>query len=220
MFAIPFRVFMFLLAFFAGVITSYSVFAQDDSAAPATAERYDRLDGTGDSGKKVDVIEWEGNLEIHSSPRTSLKGLSAKLDNRDQGKSVMVIGYRFANTPRPLVRRAILGIPFNAKVKAYIDPTEKDYDKLAITNQNLTAPWVPYKLEASPKQWYPDGDERNQDDAAPADKPVLSANPVAAPNDNTFQANAPAVKSKGAPVKRVPASQDQDNDGAIKDFSW
>jgi hypothetical protein len=212
MFAIPFRVLMFLLAILTGMITSYSVFAQDDGSVAAGTERYDRLDGTGDSGKKVDVIEWEGNLEIHAAPLHSLKSLSAKLDNREPGKNVMVVGYRFANTPRPLVRRAILGVPFNAKVKAYIDPTEKDYDKIALTNKTLTAPWVPYKLEASPKQWYPDGDERNQDDAAPADKPTLGSIPVA-----------PAVPSdltKGVPVQRVPASETSDDDGAIKNFSW
>ena len=219
MFAIPFRLFMFLLAFFSGVITSYSVFAQNDSSAANIVERYDRLDGTGDSGKKVDVIEWEGNLEIHAAPRTSLKGLSAKLDDRDHSKNVMVIGYRFANTPRPLVRRAILGIPFHPKLKAYRDPTEKDYDRIALTNQNLTAPWVPYKLEPAPKQWYPDGDQRNQEDATPTVVPVLSSNPVPAVEKIDSAADrSPA--SKGVPVKKVPDSENQDGDGAIKDFSW
>src|SRR5258708_2487359 len=111
---------MLLFALLTGIITSYSVFAAD--------EIYDVLDGHGPSGKKVDVIEWENNLEIHAAPLGSLKGLAAKLDDRTQGKSVMVIGYRFdpSVSKRPLVRRAILGIPFNqANLKAFIDPTEK-----------------------------------------------------------------------------------------------
>lgn len=42
---------------------------------------YDRLDGTGPSHKRVDVIEWEGNLEVHVYPAGSLKGLAAKIDD-------------------------------------------------------------------------------------------------------------------------------------------
>lgn len=157
---LPFRAVLFVFAVLTGLITSYSVFAE---------EQYDRLDGTGLSRKKVDVIEWEGNLEIHVAPLGGLKGLAAKLDDRVSGKKVMVIGYRFGELgkDRPLVRRAILGVPFTAaNLKAYIDPTEKDYDKLAITNQTLTAPWKPYKLDPGPNQWYPDGDERNEADPA------------------------------------------------------
>src|SRR5687767_8204018 len=71
---------------------------------------FDRLDGTGRSGKKVDVIEWEGNLEIHVYPKGSLKSLALKLDKRNKDKTVMVIGYRFNNDPgKQLIRRAILG---------------------------------------------------------------------------------------------------------------
>src|SRR4051812_4130447 len=68
---------------------------------------YDRLDGTGPSGKTVQVIEWEGNLEVHVYPIGSLKGLSLKLDEKNKGKPVMVIGYRFKDNPDvQLVRRA------------------------------------------------------------------------------------------------------------------
>lgn len=163
---LPFRILIILSALITGVLTSYSVFAD---------EIYDRLDGTGPSHKRVDVIEWDGNLEVHVYPKGSNKGLSAKLDDRVQGKNVMVIGYKFNPSDKPLVRRAILGVPFTKDVKGFIDPTEKEFDKLAISNQNLPAPWKPYKLDPSPKQWYPDGDERNGD--TPADsgsKPVLT----------------------------------------------
>ncbi len=149
---LPFRLLMFIFAILTGVVTSYSVFAE---------EVFDRLDGTGPSHKRVDVIEWEGNLEVHVYPRGSLKGLSAKLDDREKGKKVMVVGYRFSKSESPLIRRAILGVPFHPKLKAFINPKEKDFDKLALSNQELPAPWRPYKLDPAPAQWYPDGDERN-----------------------------------------------------------
>ncbi len=154
---LPFRLLMFIFAILTGVVTSYSVFAE---------EVFDRLDGTGPSQKRVDVIEWEGNLEVHVYPRGSLKGLSAKLDDREKGKKVMVVGYRFAQSQAPLIRRAILGVPFQSKLKAFINPKEKDFDKLALSNQDLPAPWKPYKLDRAPTQWYPDGDERNNTEEA------------------------------------------------------
>ncbi len=163
-FRFGFRIGLIVLALLSGAFASYTVFAD---------EIYDRLDGKGPSGKRVDVIEWDGNLEVHVYPKGGAKGLSAKLDDRDQGKNVMVLGYRFSAKDKPLVRRAILGVPFNKNVKGFVDPTEKDFDKLAISNQDLPAPWKPYKLDPSPKQWYPDGDERN-DEAAPESKPVLT----------------------------------------------
>jgi hypothetical protein len=166
MFLPSFRIVLFVLALITGVATSYSVFADDV---------YDRLDGTGPSHKKVDVIEWEGNLELHIAPKTATAGLGAKLDDRVAGKKVMVIAYRFKGQPKTLVRRAILGIPFSPKLKAFIDPTEPDYDKLALSNQDLPAPWKAYKLDPAPAQWYPEGDERN--DADPAVIPQLSTRP-------------------------------------------
>ena len=56
---LPFRLLLILSALITGAATSYSVFAE---------EIYDRLDGKGPSGKRVDVVEWEGNLEV---PRLS-----------------------------------------------------------------------------------------------------------------------------------------------------
>jgi hypothetical protein len=159
-----FRTWIILSAVFAGLATSYSVFADETV--------YDRLDGHGPSGKRVDVIEWDSNLEIHTYPRGTVSGLSAKLDDRTEGKKVMVIGYRFSKTMKPLIRRAILGIAFTGKVKAYVDPTEKEFDKMAITDHTLSAPWVEYKLDPAPAQWYPDGAEENNTDDTKA--PSLS----------------------------------------------
>ena len=76
---LPFRILIVVVAFLTGILTSYSVFAEELV--------FDRLDGTGPSGKTVDVIEWDGNLEIHVTPKTSLKGLGAKLDERTAGKN-------------------------------------------------------------------------------------------------------------------------------------
>jgi hypothetical protein len=118
---------------------------------------YDRLDGTGASGKKVNVVEWEGNLEIHVYPRGSLKGLSLKLDKTNKDRPVMVIGYRFVEHPETqLIRRAILGIDLAEGFRAYKDPTADDYDKIIITNNGMSAPLAAYRLETPSKQLYPD----------------------------------------------------------------
>jgi len=119
---------------------------------------YDRLDGKGYSGKKVDVVEWEGNLEIHVYPAGSLKGLALKVDKRNEDKPVMVIGYRFDNDPsKQLIRRAILGIELREPLKVYKDPAAQDYDKIVISNNGLASPLTAYRLDPEPRQLYPDG---------------------------------------------------------------
>ncbi len=121
---------------------------------------YDRLDGTGTSGRTVHVIEWEGNLEVHVSPQGSLKGLALKIDRKNKDRPVMVIGYRFNGDPKTqLVRRAILGIPLTDAFKVYRDLTADDYDKIIISNNGLalSKTLTEFKLEAEPKQLYPDG---------------------------------------------------------------
>jgi hypothetical protein len=120
---------------------------------------YDRLDGTGYSGKTVNVIEWEGNLEIHVTPAGSLAGLALKLDKRNKDKPVMVIGYRFDLDPsRQLVRRAILGIELREGFKVYRDRTALDYDKVVITNNTLSSKDLAvFRLDPDPAQLYPEG---------------------------------------------------------------
>ena len=199
---IPFRIVIFILAILTGFAASISVFAE---------ELYDRLDGTGLSRKKVDVIEWEGNLELHIAPKGSTAGVGPKLDTRTESKQVMVIAYRFKGQKDVLVRRAILGIDFDPKLKGYIDPTEKDYDKLAISNQKLESPWKPYPFDAAPKQWYPDGDERNEE--------LLPAIP-SVPFLSELKKTEPTIP------KRAPASIEPEvetkfrGEGSLNHYNW
>jgi hypothetical protein len=211
---LPFRVIMIILALLTGVATSYSVFAE---------EIYDVLDGTGPSKEKVDVVEWEGNLEVHVYPKASAGGLGVKLDDRTQGKKVMVIAYRFKKQKEILVRRATLGVPFTSKLQGFIDPSEKDFDKYAISNQNLPAPWKPYRFEAPPKTWYPAGDERNdQDPTLPAQTPVLGENAEPATHNR-----APASVEETVPEKSLPSEPTEKmlhkarrDDGSLNQYNW
>jgi hypothetical protein len=134
-----------------------SKFAQ--AAEQQAEEEYDRLDGMGASGKKVNVIEWEGNLEVHVYPAGSLKGLALTIDRKAKDKPVMVIGYRFNDNPgKQLIRRAIIdGITLTDNFRAYRDSSADEYDKIVITNNNLDKVMTAYKLEPKPTQLYPDG---------------------------------------------------------------
>jgi hypothetical protein len=119
---------------------------------------YDRMDGTGKSGETVQIIEWEGNLEVHVYPPGSLKGLAATLDLRNKAKPVMVLGYRFVNNPKQqFIRRAILGITMNNGFKAYKDPTEGEFDKIIISNNGLSGQVALFKLDPTPTSLYPEG---------------------------------------------------------------
>lgn len=153
----------FLSAF---IITTFTLLAcsgialstSPSTADPTSEDQYDRLDGTGRSRKKVNVIEWEGNLEIHVYPAGSLKGLALKLDKKNKEKPVMVIGYRFDDDPKnKLIRRAILGIELKEGFKVFTDPTAEGYDKIVISNQELNSPYKRFKLDPPPAQLYPDG---------------------------------------------------------------
>jgi hypothetical protein len=167
---------------------SHRAFAASEAEEAAN---YDRLDGTGRSGKKVHVIEWEGNLELHVYPKGSLKGLALKLDDRDKKRPVMVIGYRFDNSPTgaagSLIRRAILGIELKSGFQVYKDPSEPDFDKILISNNGLASPAVAYRTEGEPRQLYPDG------------HPALAA---AAPDTKP----ADSAEDAGGAEERVPAS--------------
>jgi hypothetical protein len=128
------------------------------SAADPDAD-YDRLDGQGRSGKTVNVVEWEGNLEIHVYPERSLVGLAAKLDQNARGTKVMVLSYRMDSDPKlPLIRRAVLGIPFQPGFQAWKDTSAEGYDKIILSNRALKGPSLQrFPLEPEPKQLYPDG---------------------------------------------------------------
>jgi len=157
---------------------------------------YDRLDGTGESGKRVNVIEWEGNLEIHVYPQGSLRGLALKIDDRNKQKPVMVIGYRFDNDPsKQLIRRAILSIDIKKGFKVFRDPRELEFDKIIISNNTLASQVVAFNLDPEPAQLYPDGH----------------------PANGVFARETPKMPSR-APAGKKP--EEAHEEGAIKPFAW
>jgi hypothetical protein len=160
---------------FSTVTDTNSAFA--GSSKSQAEEDFDRLDGMGASGKKVNVIEWEGNLEIHVYPAGSLKSLALTIDRKTKDKPVMVIGYRFNDNPqKQLIRRAIIdGISLSDSFHTYRDTSAGEYDKIVITNNNLDKVLTTYKLEPKPTQLYPEGhpalasqDDKGSDDRKPA----------------------------------------------------
>lgn len=189
---------------------------------------FDRLDGKGLSGKKVDVIEWEGNLEVHVYPKGSLAGLAMKIDEKD-GRKIMVIGYRFTNNPsKQLIRRAILGIDLRNDFKAYRDSSADDYDKVIVSNHDLdgASTLASYRLDSAPSELYPEGHpERGTADRkiaasgaskkrAPASKPYL---PTAAQRPE--RKIGPEVGSPSVKEEKMPRSY-YDDDGRIRHFNW
>lgn len=185
------------------------------SLATPLIDDYDRLDGVGKSGKTVQVIEWEGNLEVHVYPGGSLKGLGLKLDTREKNKKVMVLAYRLADAPLPVyVRRAILSIPMGSKFNVYLDPsTRAEYDKIIISGNQLAGGLVPFKLDPEPKQLYPEGHPANE----------LTQQP------SRPEPQGPAESLKPPLAPRAPSSETDDgprggyidtDDGTIRPFSW
>jgi len=162
---------------------------------------YDRLDGTGASGKKVHVIEWEGNLEVHVYPAGSLAGLALKLDKKNKAKPVMVIGYRFDTSPKQqLIRRAILGIDLREGFKVFKDPTAIDYDKIIISNNGLSSQVVAYRLDPEPSQLYPDGHPalaKKADEETPPRTPASSHNASATRPDHGAAAESEGPDDNG-----------------------
>ncbi|MEN9723662.1 MAG: hypothetical protein RJB38_1648 [Pseudomonadota bacterium] len=172
------------------------------AGARSDDDDFDRLDGKGRSGKKVDVIEWEGNLEIHVYPAGSVQGLAFKIDDRDPKKKVLVIGYRFASQPQEqLIRRAILGIPLENGFRVYRDPKGgRDYDKFVLTHHAPEGRWIAFRPDPEPQQLYPEG------------HPALLAQDSERPSAPRRQ---PASKSESEP----PSSLDEET-GAIRSKSW
>ena len=183
------------------LMTSAAVFAGNGGQPVDPDADYDRLDGTGVSGKKVNVIEWEGNLEIHVYPKGSLRGLGLKVDRKDKNKPVMVISYRFDVSPTtPVIRRNILGIPMNDQFRVYRETSADDYDKIIISNNALSlgGDLVAYQLDPAPKQLYPDG------------HPALAQKP----DSDTMPKRAPAAKDSEGAVVPV------DEEGRIRPFEF
>ena len=116
---------------------------------------FDRLDGKGPSRKRVDVIEWENNLEIHVYPKGSLKSLGLKVDRTNKNRPVMVVEYAFNGIPYSVVRRALLSIKLSDQFLTFKDPSAEDYDKIMISNNTLDSV-IPFKAIHEPRQMYPD----------------------------------------------------------------
>jgi hypothetical protein len=178
---------------------------------PPKKDDYDRLDGKGPSGKKVDVVEWEGNLELHVYPKGSLVGLGLKIDEETKGKKVMVISYRFNNAPNaPLIRRALISIPFAARFQAFKDPTADDYDKIIISNNGLSGQLLTFRLDPPPTQLYPDGHP------ALAQKEEVQETPPRVPASS---AAAGAKKTQEADTSPAPTHYREDPT-SIRAFAW
>ena len=166
-------------------LTAVAVYAADPSD-----QDFDRLDGTGKSTATVQVIEWEGNLEIHAYPKGLIQGLGMVLDKKNKSNPVMVISYRYPSGT--LIRRAVLGISLNEGFKVFKDPTEDEFDKIVISNNGLASPLLAFRTDPAPTQLYPDG---------------VSASMVA-------KSSAPPAKVR-APAQQAPAaSSDDEEDSA------
>jgi hypothetical protein len=176
--------------------------------------KFDRLDGTGKSRKRVDVIEWEDNLEIHVYPAGSLRGLALKLDKKPgSNDKVMVIGYRFDNQPgEQLVRRAILGIPLREGFKVFKDPTADDYDKIVISNNGLARPLVAYRTEGEPGSLYPDGHPANQRGVASSQQEEDRASDESQTKRQPARASQRGERQFQKQVKRRPVAEEPADD--------
>ena len=181
------------------LLSTPTSFTHAGSPADPDAD-YDRLDGQGRSGKTVNVVEWEGNLEIHVYPERSLVGLAAKIDQNARGTKVMVLSYRMESDPKlPLIRRAVLGIPLQSGFQAWKDTSAEGYDKIILSNRALKGPTLQrFPLEPEPKQLYPDGHPGLQN---PDSHPAAKAEPAAQ--------EAP----KAAPDRRKPAGGAKESQG-------
>lgn len=183
------------------VLLSIGFAATLGKSANAYQDDYDRLDGKGASGKRVDFIEWAGNLEIHVYPGKSLAGMGLKLLN-DGGKKVMVIAYRFTNEPEKVItRRALVSIPFMPSFNIFKDDSVDEYDKYIITNQTEIAGDVSkFKLDAEPKSFFPEeggtsvagepaGDRSPAEESKPAPAQVTAPPVSGVDEDGTIKAN-------------------------------
>jgi hypothetical protein len=215
----PIRALIIWSAIITGIVTSWSVFAYEAV--------FDRLDGTGPSKKRVDVVEWNGNLEIHVYPKGSLTGIGAKLDEREKGKKVMVIAYHLKGVAEPLVRRALVSIPFHGKFKAFVDSSEKEFDKIGLSTQDLSKPWGPYPLKAPPKQWGPDG-SKHDEDSTPEQLTEMRKNDAA--DFNRMGGESPSRRPASVQKKKVyvhPADRKfeepaviEHDDGGVVEYQW
>ena len=210
----PYQVIVFSLLALTAVLST-TAFSQ--SAMPKKDD-YDRFDGRGRSGKKIDVVEWENNLEIHVYPKGSVAELSLKLDKRNSKKPVMVLGYRFTNNQtQQHIRRAILGIPLSEGFQVFQDTTTDGYDKFIISNNTLQGRVVAYKYR-SPKFLYPQGHPMRKD-AKNNDRAVASQ-PEKVDLRRSNAGNNQGVNPGLNQLSPAPLRNRVDENGSVRHFSF
>jgi len=201
----------------------------DSAKPPAKVARanqepkeFDRLDGHGPTGKKVDVIEWENNLEIHVYPKGSLRTLGLKIDREPKTtkNAVMVIEYAFNGVPYTLIRRAILSIPMNDNFKAFQETAADGYDKIIISNNTLADGVRPYTLAPAPTQLYPDYhpalESGDGSDSKMANQPA-TGEPAKTYQRKSASEGGPTSEPKGPGIQLRKASEfDQDGQGTSR----
>lgn len=179
-------------------------------------KEFDRLDGRGATAKKVDVIEWENNLEIHVYPKGSLRSLGLKVDRTKKDKPIMIIEYGFGGVPYTLIRRALLSIPMKDGFKTYRDTNAADYDKIIISNNTLNEGVETFALAPDPTQLYPDYHPSLGEEPAKSYE-KSAANP---PHIQFRTAEEVDQNSGGTSRKRTREPSSVDEDGKIKNFAF
>lgn len=193
-------------------------------------KEFDRLDGHGATAKRVDVIEWENNLEIHVYPKGGLRSLGMKVDRTKKDKPVMVIEYGFTGVPYTLIRRALLSIPMKDGFKTYRDATAADYDKIIISNNTLSDGVETFALAPEPTQIYPDYHPALAEEAAKTYNQPASSGETRERQPSSATANPPRIQfrsaeeveqdARGTTRKREREPSTVDEDGGIKNFAF
>jgi hypothetical protein len=204
----------------------FLVFSGYPQAKADDKSEFDRLDGTGNSGKRVDVIEWKDNLELHIYPQGSLAGLALEIDRTNKGRPVMIIGYRFNHdTEEQLIRRAILSKDFKSGFETYISRSDPDMDKILITEKKQPSPgpdYASFELEGPPAHHYPKGHPLREI----AESHAPHRLPTATPTPTTLERQ-PATRAEGSARPRIPkfertppAAPSVNEHGSIESFHW
>lgn len=184
----------------------------------AQPPEYDRLDGKGPSGKRVDVIEWEQNLEIHAYPVGSIHSLSLKLIENEQKKKIMVIGYRFNHQPqKELIRRAIVSVPLKQGFRAYRATDVDDFDKVIVSMNSLQGDVVAFRFNPQPSAEWPEGhpNRNSPENSAPTTRAVAS--PSHSPTSNS---PGPSPGQTSQPHRGYTREGYVDENGSIQNYEW
>lgn len=204
---------------------SLLAFIPNASARMQEPKEFDRLDGKGATSRKVDVIEWENNLEIHVYPKGSLKSLGMKVDRTDKKNPIMVIEYAFNHVAYTLIRRAKLSLDLKDGFKAFEETSAEGYDKIMISNNTLTSGVKPYPLGPAPTQLYPDyhpslkgeaPEERNL--AQTPETPVTQSAPDSGLKFHSFGES--AAPSEGTFRKRIKIPANDNGEGGVRSFAF